>query len=196
MRFSRLVILIGVAFAAMAAGPYRPDASKALAQWFNRGRCIELDQIAARQFSARAKPPPLMKSGFEVLQFGPRLSADAMVIVNKSSLERHLEYAYDARAGIALRHLGGQDCCAMYTLRFAANPPIALPPADLSGDRVRSGLKLGMSSHDVIAALGEPLILKGCGVSRYVYRSSGPGDQLSFTIQNGRIVEIYIEESG
>ena len=157
---------------------------------------MQLDQLAARQFGAHAKPPPTIKSAFEVLQFGPTFNPDAMVVVDKSSLERRLAYGYDPKAGIALRHQGGEDCCAAYTLRFVGKPPIALPRADLSQNHVKTGLRLGMSAHNVVAALGEPLILRGCGVSRYVYRTSGPEDQLSFTIQNGRIVEIYIEESG
>ena len=194
MRLFRFVLLIAVALVAAAAGTYRPDASKALARWFNAGRCMQLDELAARHFGVHAKPPPTMKSEFETFQFGSAFNPDAMVTVNKSSLEHRLAYGYDPTAGVALRHAGGEDCCAAYTLRFVGKPPIALPRAHLSG--VRSGLKLGASAHEVVATLGEPLILRGCGVARYVYRSSGPGDQLSFTIQNGRIVEIYIEESG
>ena len=101
-------------------------------------------------------------------------------------------YVYDPRAGVAYRHIG-QDSGVEDTLRFAGKPPVSVPQAALLASHTRSGLRLGASAAAVVATLGKPLIVKACGLERYVYLRyrEGAPDELDFTISNGRVVEIF-----
>jgi hypothetical protein len=103
-------------------------------------------------------------------------------------------YLYDSKHGVAFRAIGG-DSYGSVTIRRIGPPPSPVQAADLGHVATTSGIRLGTSAATVIAKMGQPRVLDGCGLQRYAYlvdKDVG-GNALEFTIQNGTVVEIFRE---
>jgi len=161
-----LSILLGER-ASAATDPY--------AAWFEAGRCAAFDKSSNQQL-------PYVKSG-----------QDDLVVTIPVAMQKSLAvwYLYDPKAGIAYRRVG-LDSGITKTVRLAGKPPASVPETDLHGSHTQSGLKLGTSAATVVATLGKPYVVKGCGLERYEYARvrEGAPDEIAFTIRNGRVVEI------
>jgi hypothetical protein len=181
---ARNVLVVAVASLAILSGARSGAASNSLAQWFNSGRCAAFDRPYVSDPAV-----PYVKTGH-----------DDLIVVIPPGMQKSLPvpwYAYDPRAGVAYRHVG-QDSGINDTVRFAGKPPLSVPHAALVAAHTTSGLKLGASAAAVVATLGKPFIVKGCGLQRYVYlrERGGQDDELDFTISNGRVVEIFSTLNG
>jgi hypothetical protein len=154
-----------------------------IARWFNAGRCAVFNKIAGWSDWTHAHPPPLAKR-------------DLGDIFVRSVTRIPSRYSYDPKSHSAL-YFPPSECCATFTLRTSAPPPAGVPRQDLSKLHTASGIKLGSSAETVVSLLGQPEIVNGCGLERYVYlRSRVLTTTLQFTIGNGRVIEIYEDFGG
>jgi len=176
MLIQRLLFVLAIA-ALTVCGRAEAAHRHPLAAWFQSGRCASFNNIAspkvpyARNSEERLEwvhhPPPFQPSGAAT-------------------------YIYDAAHGVVFRTLG-QDSTRSFILRKIANLPARVRRADLSGIATSSGIRIGTSAQTVQRKLGKPYVLHACGLERFAYlinRQVG-GNALEFTIQNGRVVEIY-----
>ncbi len=147
-------------------------------RWFNAGRCPAFDGTLA------ADGAPLAKR-----------DSDGVIFDRRTANVRG--YVYDPTSRFAL-HYPNTDSGATLTLRLSAPPPAGVRRNDLSKLRTASGITLGSLAKTVEAALGKPKIVRGCGLQRYVYLRSTEGEptSLQFTIDNGRVTEIFEDFGG
>jgi len=166
-----LTPLAGSPFA-LATSPDR------IARWFESGRC------AAFAAGFGADTAPLAKPGSESVIFD-RITANTR------------GYFYDPKSRVAL-HYPETDSDGTFTLRESGPPPAAVTRHDLSNLHTASGIKLGSSSESVVRLAGKPKIFSGCGLQRYVYLRSREGEPTSieFTIDGGRVTEIFEDFGG
>ena len=167
---------------ALARSPFAvaDNETDPIARWFNAGRCAAFNEMLWTD----AHPPPLVKRG-----------SDGVIQDRVTAATRG--YFYDPRTGFAL-HYPNTDSGGTFTLRLSGPPPPGVPRHDLSELRTASGIKLGTRADTVVSMLGEPKIVKGCGLQRYVYlrNSDGEPTSLEFTIDDGRVVEIFEDFGG
>jgi hypothetical protein len=154
------------------------DTSDPVARWFKAGRCAAFDGATV------ADSAPLAKHDSEGVIFD-RVTASTR------------GYFYDPKSRAAL-YYPNTDSAGTFTLRVSAPPPAGVPRHDLSRLHTGSGLKLGSPASSVVAALGKPKIVRGCGQQRYVYLRSEEGEptSLQFTIDDGRVIEIFEDFGG
>jgi 6-phosphogluconolactonase len=168
-----LMPLTGSPFAA-AANEVDP-----IARWFAAGRCAAFD---AAPWSG-AHLPPLAKR-------------DLNGVIVDPATESTRGYVYDPTSRAALRY-PNTDSGGTFTLRASGPPPPGVPHHDLSKLQTASGIKLGTSAATVVALLGIPMVIKGCGLSRYVYlKATADPTTLQFTISKGRVIEIFEDFGG
>jgi len=189
----------------VAGSPFQNPAAvenDPFAVWFNGGKCAALNHL----YRSR-EPDGTLRDAYSI----GRMPSESKIPA--ANHEEHLDapiprrlntthqpawyYFYDPKAGIAFRHTGG-DSDVTVTIRRASNAPPGVPHADLSAARTTSGLTLGASGASVIAKLGEPYIVKNCGLELYIYLQSRVGEpnELEFTIQDGRVAEIFSTSYG
>ena len=163
-------------------------ASDPAATWFQAGSCPSFTGPYTHNPPYGGKPP-LVSRALEALVWPASLRT--------MNLSRPVpSYVYDPKHGIAFKTVG-QDSGIERTLRYdSAPPPAGVPTADLSGFHTTSGATLGRSAASIIRMFGKPYIVKGCGIERYAYSTGEQEDALEFTIQNNRVIEIYITVSG
>jgi 6-phosphogluconolactonase len=165
-----------------------------IARWFNAGRCAVFNEAAA--WSGRQ--PPYVKDGEDYVANGaePLLKQGQFGIIIRRAGDRSAYY-YDPRGHFAV-HYPIRDVGGSFTLRTSGPPPPAVPQHDLSKLHTVSGIKLGSSAATVVSLLGQPKIVNGCGLQRYVYLRSREGEPLSlqFTIGKGRVIEIFEDFGG
>jgi 6-phosphogluconolactonase (cycloisomerase 2 family) len=154
------------------------DTSDPIHRWFYAGRCPAFDGYAGENGA------PLVKR-----------DSDGVIFDTVTANTRG--YFYDPKTRSAL-HYPETDSDGTFTLRVSAPPPAGVPRHDLSKLRTASGLKLGSRAASVVAALGTPKIVHGCGLDRYVYLRSRDGEPISlqFTIENGVVTEIFEDFGG
>jgi 6-phosphogluconolactonase (cycloisomerase 2 family) len=154
------------------------DTSDPVARWFDAGRCASFDGPHV------ADSAPLAKHDSEGVIFD-RVTANTR------------GYFYDPKSRSAL-HYPNTDSGGTFTLRLSPPAPADVARHDLSALHTASGLKLGSPAASVVAALGKPKIVRGCGLQRYVYLRSEEGEptSLQFTIDNGRVTEIFEDFGG
>jgi len=154
------------------------DTSDPIHRWFNAGRCAALDG------ALEGTTPPLAKRDSEGVIFDP--------ITAKTR-----GYFYDPKSRAAL-YYPNTDSAGTFTLRLSPPPPAGVPRHDLSKLHTASGIQLGSRAASVVAALGKPKIVHGCGLQRYVYLRSEEGEptSLQFTIEKGRVIEIFEDFGG
>jgi 6-phosphogluconolactonase (cycloisomerase 2 family) len=154
------------------------DTSDPIHRWFNAGRCAAFDGELG------ADTAPLAKRDSQGVIFD-RVTASTR------------GYFYDPKTRRAL-HYPNTDSAGTFTLRVSAPPPAGVPQHDLSKLRTASGLTLGSRVETVVATLGKPKIVTGCGLERYVYLRSRDGEptSLQFTIEHGRVTEIFEDFGG
>jgi 6-phosphogluconolactonase (cycloisomerase 2 family) len=154
------------------------DTSDPIHRWFNAGRCAALDG------ALEGTTPPLAKRDSEGVIFDP--------ITAKTR-----GYFFDSKSRAAL-YYPDTDSGGTFTLRVSPPPPAGVPRHDLSELHTASGIRLGSRAESVVAALGKPKIVHGCGLQRYVYLRSEEGEptSLQFTIEHGRVTEIFEDFGG
>jgi hypothetical protein len=151
-----------------------------IARWFDAGRCAAFNETLWTD----AHPPPLVRRG-----------SDGVVQDHVTATTRG--YFYDPKSRLAL-HYPNTDSDGTFTLRVSGPPPPGVPRHDLSKLQTASGIKLGTSAKTVVNLLGAPKIVNGCGLQRYVYLRSRLGEptSLEFTIDEGRVTEIFEDFGG
>jgi 6-phosphogluconolactonase (cycloisomerase 2 family) len=149
----------------------------AIARWFDAGRCTEFDR-------GWTDGPLVGKRDSEGVIFDP-ITADTR------------GYFYDPESRSAL-YYPQRDSEGTFTLRVSGQPPAGVPRHDLSKLRTISGIALGSTSAMVVRLLGKPEIVSGCGLLRYIYLRSPVGEpsSLQFTIDRGRVTEIFEDFPG
>jgi 6-phosphogluconolactonase (cycloisomerase 2 family) len=154
------------------------DTSDPIHRWFNAGRCPAFDGATL------ADTAPLAKRDSEGVLFDPMTA-------------KTRGYFYDPKRRAAL-YYPNTDSAGTFTLRVSGPPPAGVPRHDLSELHTGSGIKLGSRAASVVAALGKPKIVRGCGLQRYVYLRSEEGEptSLQFTIDDGRVTEIFEDFGG
>lgn len=158
------------------------------ATWFQTGSCPSFTGPYTHKPPYGGKPPVVSQT-LETLEWPPSLRS---MKVSQSVPS----YVYDPKHGIAFKTIG-QDSGIERTLRYdAAAPPVHVQTADLSAMHTTSGAKLGMSAAALVHMFGKPYVVKGCGIERYAYSTGVQEDALEFTIENGRVVEIYVTAAG
>lgn len=175
-----LLRFLTVAFtiAALLPAMLSTAANDVLAHWFNAGRCSSFN-------GPYAHTPPYVKHDPEYLIWMPYMHGTRMSRATPS-------YLYDPKTRVAFRSIG-QDSSGSRTLRTIDPPPKHLAEADLGALHTTSGARLGTSATTIRQMLGEPYVIRGCGLERYAYsidREVG-GNALEFTVKNGRVVEIF-----
>jgi hypothetical protein len=185
MRFHRFAI-VALAMALLLSGNANAAASDPLAKWFGSQTCPALDGV----YSSDKKIPPPVKTGLETL---------VVDVPNEVAAAQKISmtvpwYVYDPRSVVAFSHVGG-DSGVVETLRVVKGaPPSSLPHVDLSGAHTTSGLRLGASAASVVQKLGQPLVIRACGLERYEYSDNkdehAEQNDLDFTIRDGRVIEI------
>jgi hypothetical protein len=149
-----------------------------LAAWFQTGRCPKFNAPYSRP------APNAGKTGNEHLEWIGRISK----VIHQSG---NAAYLFDPKAGSAFRQIG-QDTYGSLTLRVVGPPPPGVPEADLHKIATTSGITLGAGGASVTAKLGQPLVVTGCELQRYVYTIDPEiPNALEFTIRSGHVVEIY-----
>lgn len=157
------------------------------ATWFATGSCASFTGPYTHKPPYGGKPP-VVRQTLETLIWPASLRT--------LNLSRPVpSYVYDPKHGIAFKTTG-QDSGVERTLRYATAPSVHVQTADLNGMHTTSGATLGMSADAVIHMFGKPYIVKGCGIERYAYSTGVQEDALEFTIEHGRVVEIYETETG
>jgi len=177
MAIQRVMALLAFALLGISAQPVTRT-SDALSAWFQSGRCAAFNRIASPKV-------PYARDDREYLEWMSRFSARFQPSGNPT-------YIYDARHRSVFRSIG-QDSSGSRTWRAIGPPPAHVLQSDLSRLATTSGIHLGSSAAVVVQKLGRPYIVLGCGLQRYAYlidRQVG-GNSLEFTIQNGRVIEIF-----
>jgi 6-phosphogluconolactonase (cycloisomerase 2 family) len=153
------------------------DLSDPIHRWFNAGRCPVFNDVRAEDTAPFTK-----------------LESDGVVFERPQKYGRG--YYYDPKSHAAL-YYPSKDSEGTFTLRLIGPPPRAIQPLDLAL-HTKSGISLGSSADSVVAALGKPKIVRGCGRQRYIYLRSREGEpeSLQFTIDNGRVIEIFEDFPG
>lgn len=151
-----------------------------IAGWFNAGRCAAFDKMLWTD----AHPPPSVKLG-----------SDGVIQDHVTATTRG--YFYDPKSHLAL-HYPRTDSEGTFTLRLSGPPPPVVPRHDLSKLQTASGIKVGTTADRVVSLLGAPKIVNGCGLQRFVYLRNREGEptSLEFTIDDGRVIEIFEDFGG
>ncbi len=149
-----------------------------IARWFDAGRCAAFEVVTL------ADTAPVLKRDSDGVMFD-RVTANTR------------GYFYDPKSRAAL-YYPETDSAGTFTLQVSGPPPPGVPQHDLSTLHTASGIRLGSSAASVVAHLGAPKIVNGCGLRRYLYQRSREGEptSLQFTIRSGRVVEIFEEFGG
>jgi 6-phosphogluconolactonase (cycloisomerase 2 family) len=167
---------------ALARSPFAvaDNETDPIARWFNAGRCAAFNEMLWTD----AHPPPLVRPG-----------SDGVIQDHVTATTRG--YFYDPRSRSAL-HYPNTDSAGTFTLRLTGPPPPGVPRHDLSKLQTASGIKLGTGADTVVRLLGAPKIVNGCGLQRYVYLRNRDGEptSLEFTIDDGRVIEIFEDFGG
>jgi 6-phosphogluconolactonase len=167
---------------ALAGSPFAvaDNETDPIARWFNSGRCAAFNEM----LWSDAHPPPLVKHG-----------SDGVIQDQVTATTRG--YFYDPRTRFAL-HYPRADSEGTLILRLSGPPPPGVPRHDLSKLQTASGIKLGTRADTVVNLLGAPSVVKGCGLQRYVYLRNRLGEptSLEFTIDDGRVIEIFEDFGG
>jgi hypothetical protein len=178
--FAAVVALVAACSFAVPLANATPDTVSGVTAWFQQGRCPA--------FNGPYKPePPFARNTNEQLDW---MSPSTRVFHPSGNPS----YLYDSKHGVAFRAIGG-DSYGSVTIRRIGPPPSPVQAADLGHVATTSGIRLGTSAATVIAKMGQPRVLDGCGLQRYAYlvdKDVG-GNALEFTIQNGTVVEIFRE---
>jgi hypothetical protein len=153
-------------------------ASSPVSVWFQAGRCPAFNGPYGRD------APVAGTKGDEHIEWMNHISKPVRMGGSAA-------YLYDPKSGAAFRHIGGDSFGSM-TLRKIGPPPAGVERANLAAVVTTSGIALGTAAASVVAKLGRPLIVSGCGLQRYVYTIDPEvGNSLEFTIKQSRVVEIY-----
>jgi hypothetical protein len=106
-------------------------------------------------------------------------------------------YFYDPNTRRAL-YYPNRDSEGVFLLRLSGSPPAGVATHDLGKLHTASGIGLGSTSQSVVRLLGKPAIVRKCGLERYVYLESAEGQPqtLQFTIDGGRVTEIFEDFPG
>jgi 6-phosphogluconolactonase len=167
---------------ALARSPFAvaDNETDPIARWFNAGRCTAFNKMLWTD----AHPPPVVKRG-----------SDSVIQDRATATTRG--YFYDPKSRYAL-HYPNTDSEGTFTLRLSGPPPPGVPRHDLSKLQTASGIKLGTRADTVESLLGAPKIVNGCGLQRYVYLRNRQGEptSLEFTIDDGRVIEIFEDFGG
>jgi hypothetical protein len=152
-------------------------AADPIARWFASSRCAAFD-------GGWTGAPPIVQRDSQGVVFDP-------ITANTRG------YFYDPRSGRAL-YYPNRDSEGIFLLRFSGPPPAGVVRHDLSKLRTASGITLGYPSEPVIRLLGKPAIVRKCGLERYIYLESAEGEPqtLQFTIDRGRVTEIFEDFPG
>jgi 6-phosphogluconolactonase (cycloisomerase 2 family) len=163
----------------VAGSPFSVQANNIdpVARWFSAGRCAAFDRLWA--------------------DAAPLVKRDSGGVLFDRVTARTRGYFYDPASRFAL-HYPNTDSEGTFTLRVSGPPPPGVPRHELRDLHTASGIKLGTSSATVVGLLGAPKIVHGCGLQRYVYlrRREGEPTSLQFTIDKGRVTEIFEDFGG
>jgi hypothetical protein len=173
LAFGALGILLGF----VGSGP-PAAAADPIATWFNSGRCAAF-------------------GGVTLADTAPVLARDSDGVIFDRVTANTRGYFYDPKSRAAV-YYPETDSEGTFTLRESGPPPPGVLHHDLSMLHTASGIKLGSSATSVVANLGTPKIVNGCGLRRYLYQRSREGEptSLQFTIRSGRVVEIFEDFGG
>jgi hypothetical protein len=153
------------------------SSSDPVARWFASGRCAAFD-------GGWTGNPPVVKR-------------DSQGVIFDSITANTRGYFYDPKTRRAL-YYPNRDSEGVFLLRMGGPPPVGVVRHDLSKLHTASGITLGTASGNVVRLLGKPAIVRKCGLQRYVYLESAQGEPqtLQFTIDGGRVTEIFEDFPG
>ena len=177
------VLHVAAAFAmTLATDPRFPSNAEmqARSRWFGAWECPTFKNVYYQAVVPRAKNPR-----------DAELVGVPAGLYEKLDRMTNLPYAavaYDAEHRIAYAL---DTMSTPYLIRPPGPPPLRVVRVDLSGVRIRSGIRIGTRASEVVAVFGKPSAQHGCGSELYTY-ALGPRmhESILFTIHGGRVVRI------